>query len=62
MLTPLPVIVSVLATLAIGYVVYKTLVPVPAGPYITSRPSDGSSELVVELGQLLRHCITLVAP
>ena len=34
-LTPLPVIVSVLATAAIGYVVYKTLVPVPAGPYNT---------------------------
>ena len=28
-------IVSVLATAAIGYVVYKTLVPVPAGPYNT---------------------------
>ena len=34
-LTPLPVIVSVLATVAIGYVVYKNLVPVPAGPYNT---------------------------
>jgi len=34
-LTPLPVIVSVLATAAIGYVLYKTLVPVPPGPYST---------------------------
>ncbi len=32
-LTPLPVIVSVLATVAIGYVIYKNLVPVPAAPY-----------------------------
>ncbi|HVX21316.1 MAG TPA: APC family permease [Acidimicrobiales bacterium] len=32
-LTPLPVVVSVLATAAIGYVIYKNLVPVPAAPY-----------------------------
>jgi hypothetical protein len=32
-LTPLPVIVSVLATGAIGYVIYKNLVPGPAAPY-----------------------------
>lgn len=34
-LTPLPVIVSVLATLTIGYVVYKNLIPVPPSPYNT---------------------------
>jgi len=34
-LNPLPVIVTVLATAAIGYVLYKTLVPVPPGPYNT---------------------------
>jgi amino acid transporter len=34
-LTPLPVIVTVLATAAIGYVLYKTLIPVPPGPYDT---------------------------
>ena len=34
-LTPLPVIVSALATIAIGYVVYKNLIPVPASPYNT---------------------------
>ena len=34
-LTPLPVIVTVLATAAIGYVLYKTLIPVPPGPYNT---------------------------
>jgi len=34
-LTPLPVIVTVLAAAAIGYVLYKTLVPVPPGPYST---------------------------
>ncbi len=32
-LTPLPVIVAVLATVAIGYVIYKNLVPVPPAPY-----------------------------
>ncbi len=34
-LTPLPVVVSILATAAIGYVIYKNLVPVPASPYNT---------------------------
>jgi amino acid transporter len=34
-LTPLPVLVSILATVAIGYVIYKNLVPVPASPYNT---------------------------
>jgi amino acid transporter len=34
-LTPLPVVVSILATVAIGYVIYKNLVPVPASPYNT---------------------------
>jgi amino acid transporter len=34
-LTPLPVIVTVLAAAAIGYVLYKTLIPVPPGPYNT---------------------------
>jgi amino acid transporter len=34
-LTPLPVVVTVLATAAIGYVLYKTLIPVPPGPYNT---------------------------
>ena len=32
-LTPLPVVVSVLATAAIVYVIYKNVVPVPAAPY-----------------------------
>jgi amino acid transporter len=32
-LTPLPVIVGTVATVAIGYVVYKNLVPVPPSPY-----------------------------
>jgi len=32
-LTPLPVVVAVLATVAIGYVIYKNLVPVPPAPY-----------------------------
>jgi len=32
-LTPLPVIVAVLATVAIGYVIFKNLVPVPPAPY-----------------------------
>lgn len=32
-LTPLPVVISTLATAAIGYVVYKNLVPVPPSPY-----------------------------
>jgi hypothetical protein len=32
-LTPMPVVVSALATAAIGYVVYKNLVPVPPSPY-----------------------------
>jgi hypothetical protein len=32
-LTPLPVVVAVLATGAIGYAIYKNLVPVPSAPY-----------------------------
>jgi len=32
-LTPVPVIISVLATVTIGYVIYKNLVPVPPSPY-----------------------------
>jgi amino acid transporter len=32
-LTPLPVVVGVLATVAIVYVIYKNIVPVPAAPY-----------------------------
>jgi amino acid transporter len=32
-LTPLPVVVAVLATVAIGYVIFKNLVPVPPAPY-----------------------------
>jgi len=32
-LTPLPVVVSVLATVGIVYVIYKNLVPVPPAPY-----------------------------
>lgn len=34
-LAPLPVIVALLATGAIGYVIYKNLVPVPPAPYNT---------------------------
>ena len=32
-LTPLPVLISALATACIGYVVYKNLIPVPPSPY-----------------------------